>query len=99
MSEIAKRIRDPNAPKLKSEYMEAFPIEKKPKTWIYGVVSHRWGDKLGLVRWYAPWRQYCFFPENGTIFNPTCMGAIIQFIKDLMKERRKSLSKVKNGSS
>ena len=87
---LANRIRDPNAPKLQNKYMMAFPIEKKPKTWVYGVVSMNHGWKLGLVKWYAPWRQYCFFPENETIFNPTCMEQIIQFIKDLMTERRNS---------
>ena len=93
MSILARRIQDPSAPTLKSEYMDAIPIERKPSTWVYGIVSHKWGSKLGLVKWYAPWRQYCFFPENDTIFNPTCMETIIQFVKDLMKERRTSNQK------
>ena len=90
MSVIAKRIQDPHAPTLKSEYMEAFPIEKKPQTWVYGVVSHRWGVKLGLVKWYAPWRQYCFFPHNNTVWAKNCLTEVNEFIEGLMNERRRT---------
>lgn len=90
MSVLADRISDPNAPKLQNKYIMAFPIEKKPKTWVYGVVSMSQECRLGIVKWYANWRQYCFFPENETIFNPTCMKDIIQFITELMDERRNS---------
>ena len=92
---LADRIRDPNAPKLQNRFMMVFPIEKKPKTWVYGMVSMSQGVKLGIVKWYAPWRQYCFFPEDETIFNPTCMESIIGFIKELMEERKVQRSTVK----
>ena len=85
---LADRIRDPEAPKLQDKYMMAFPIEKKPKTWVYGVVSLSQGWRLGLVKWYAPWRQYCFFPESEAIFSRSCLKKIIEFTQALMFERR-----------
>lgn len=85
---LADRILDPNAPKLQNEYIMAFPIEKKPKTWVYGIVSMRQGCKLGKVKWHAPWRQYWFEPEIDTGFNWKCMEDISKFVKELMDERK-----------
>ena len=43
---------------------------------------------LGQVRWYAQWRQYGFYPEEGTVFEKTCMTEITDFIKNLNVEQR-----------
>ena len=87
---LAQRMLDPNAPKLRTKHIEAFPINKKPKTWVYVVVSMRQGIRLGIVRWYAPWRQYWFEPEEGTGFSWSCGEPIFAFVKALMDERRTS---------
>ena len=80
---------------MKSKYMKAILIEKKTKTNVYGLVSARDYDiDLGVVKWYAPWRQYCFFPDRDTVFSPGCIADIIQFIKELMDERKVQRSKV-----
>lgn len=34
------------------------------------------GAYLGSLKWYGAWRQFCFFPAEGTIFNTGCLGTI-----------------------
>lgn len=81
---------------MKSKYMDAILIEKKPKTNVYAIVSARDSDiDLGVVSWYGPWRQYCFSPDNDTVFSLGCMNDIILFIKELMDERKLQRSLLK----
>lgn len=70
-----------------SEYIIFEEIEQKPKTKVYGVVNKKSGYRIGKIKWYSPWRQYCLFPDVDTIFNKDCMEYIIDFINTLMKER------------
>lgn len=53
------------------------------------LVSSRYGDPLGVIKWFGRWRQYAFFPEEGTIFNTDCMQTIIENIAWLMDQRRR----------
>ena len=43
---------------------------------------------LGSIEWYGPWRQYCFSPRSGTVFNKGCLEDINAYIKQLMDERK-----------
>jgi hypothetical protein len=56
------------------------------KTQVYDVRSG--GVFLGQVRWYAPWRRYCFFPGSDKLFDAGCLAEITEFIKGLMSTRR-----------
>lgn len=58
------------------------------KTSIWSCMSKRGRDLLGIVKWYGPWRQYCFFPTDPTVFSAGCMADIIDFIKKADDERR-----------
>lgn len=50
-------------------------LKKKTLTW--GVLS---GNVcLGLVKWYAQWRKYCFFPYHGSLYDPSCLRDIADF--------------------
>jgi len=49
--------------------------EKKTETW--SVHSH--GVYLGLVKWYAQWRKYAFFPDDGTLFDSLCLSELAGF--------------------
>lgn len=61
----------------------------KIKTDVWDVRSvTRPGLVLGQVRWYGPWRQYCFWPARETVFNRECLESIESFIGKLMEERR-----------
>ena len=71
-----------------SKFMEFEQVGDTGKTEIWDVLSRSSGFVLGKIRWYGPWRQYCFFPSGNSVFNNGCMGDIVNVIKILMKERR-----------
>lgn len=58
------------------------------KTNIYWVKSQV--DLLGEIRWYAPWRRYCFSPDlkHRTIFDANCLREIADFCENLTKEHK-----------
>jgi len=64
-----------------SKYLEFNVIEKKPKTKVIEVTSKLHGDRLGIIKLFGRWRQYAFFPENGTVFNVECLNDIQTYIK------------------
>ena len=64
-----------------NKYLEFKVIEQKPKTKVIAVISKLHGYKLGIVKWYGPWRQYCFFPSAETVFNKNCLDDIILFME------------------
>ena len=43
---------------------------------------------LGEGKWFGRWRQFCFYPVDGSIFTPGCMRDIIDFIEQLMGDRK-----------
>ena len=59
------------------------------KTRNYMLVGKSDGGKLGTVKWYGPWRQYCFYPEPQTIWNTGCLADIQDFLNVLKEERKK----------
>lgn len=46
------------------------------------------GPQLGVIKWYSPWRKYCFFPFDSTIFDISCMDEIQDKIKELTHEKK-----------
>lgn len=46
------------------KYVDFEIIEHKPKTNVYEVRAKSDDFVLGKIKWYAPWRQYCFFPVD-----------------------------------
>lgn len=68
--------------------------EDKPKTSVFEVYTkHK--DILGEIKWFAQWRQYCFFPEDDCVFSKGCMEDINGFM-DLLKKERQIRKGVKN---
>jgi hypothetical protein len=65
--------------------------KKKTSEWVCYNNNHDY--TLGFVRWYPPWRQYCFFPSYDMLFNKSCMLDIIDFINQLMEERKNAIAK------
>lgn len=49
--------------------------------------SRRWkvgtkrGTYLGHIRWFAPWRQYVFYPSIDTLYSVGCLRDIAKFIE------------------
>ncbi len=76
--------------KTRYEFIEFLEFAAKPKTKVWQCVStkkHR--AVLGGVQWYGPWRQYCFFPSNDTIFNEQCLDDIAEFLHNVNTEHHK----------
>lgn len=49
------------------------------------------GQHLGVTKWYAPWRRFCFFPAGGVLFDAGCMQEIAAICireTDAQKERQ-----------
>jgi len=70
------------------EYIRFELVHDTGKTEIWEIYSITRGTYLGDVRWYGPWRQYCFFPAQVTVFNKGCMLSIMARIDALMAQRR-----------
>lgn len=75
-----------------SKYFYASIIRTRPKTKVWGIFTRTEKFKLGEVKWYAPWRQYCFFPNRNTydetLFNSQCLIDLAGFIKTKMDNHK-----------
>jgi len=62
--------------------------KQNPRTWIYIVRANYDHALLGIIKWYAQWRQYGFYPEKETVFEKTCLRDIKNFCIDLNERQR-----------
>jgi hypothetical protein len=69
----------------------AIPNQSR-KTDLYACYNKRSMDVLGMVFWYAAWRQYCFQPRAHTIYSAGCLQDVKDFIGQLMMDHRATLS-------
>lgn len=70
------------------KHMTIIHADSKPKTEVFLVQTKNRDIDLGLVKWYAPWRQYCFMPDDDCVFSKGCMADINDFIEKLMEMRK-----------
>ena len=77
--------------KTEYKYIKFDCLEEKAKTQVWCCSNKRSNFLLGLVMWYAAWRQYIFIPNTRieAVFSADCLNDIADFIGQLMKERRK----------
>ena len=47
------------------------------------VINRKHGSLLGEIFYYNPWKQPCFFPVEGAVFNDECLLDILVQIKNL----------------
>ena len=57
------------------------------KTNIFTVFNSETQDALGRVKWYGPWRQYSFFPNENIVLEKKCMRDIATFCENITKKR------------
>lgn len=85
---------------LKTAYQYIYFIERPnpgKKTKRYTCHNNRSSIELGTVRWESKWRQYVFevplvqpeYPAWWVYFSRGCLRDIIDFIDQLMEERKK----------
>jgi len=73
---------------VESEYFQFREIDVPTKTKRWDIISKSSGFRLGTIKWYGAWRQYCFFPDRMTIWNTDCLQDIRTFIKEQMDLRK-----------
>lgn len=74
---------------IETKHMLISLLEVKTKTAVYRVVSKSDRFVLGTIKWWGSWRQYCFFPNEETVFSKGCMNDLSDFIEKLMEHRKK----------
>ncbi len=63
-------------------------VRSTGKTFLWDVFS---GDvHLGEIKWYAPWRRYCFFPKGYTLFDRSCLTEICNMIDEQTRLRKET---------
>lgn len=74
------------------EYMTATDVTPEGRKTAVFHVRDRHGGKLGEVKWYGAWRQFCFFPDgpNRPVFNNDCLNRISAFMRLCTIEQRES---------
>jgi hypothetical protein len=74
-----------------SQYL-AFTLDEREsrgkKTEVWRVRATRDCALLGTIKWFGRWRQYTFFPADGTTFNPECLRAIADYCRMLTTRHR-----------
>ena len=49
---------------------------------------------IALIKWYGPWRKFCFFPEgSGVVWDNKCLQEVIQLLDMYNKEYKESGNK------
>lgn len=80
-------------PMVDSRYLNFDRVGSTGKTDIWEVGSKSQGSVLGEIKWYGPWRQYCFFPSSNTVFNRECIADISEVINQLTQLRKVAINK------
>lgn len=66
-------------------------IIKDRKTPILEIYD-KGGSFLGEIKWYAPWRKFCFHTTNNTVWDNKCLQQLNDFIinynQKYIEERR-----------
>ncbi len=76
--------------KTKFEYIHFVKVAEKPKTSVWECRNNKSGFVLGVVKWYGPWRQYCFSQVAILgVFNAGCLDNIAEFIRSLPRKSGK----------
>lgn len=70
---------------MRGKYMHMVeqPIPTGRKTAIYEISENAGNAILGHIKWYAPWRGFCWFPACETVFDVGCLSQIIFWIRGL----------------
>jgi hypothetical protein len=84
-----KRVPTTFIPSKVYKYIHFVEIDSKTKTKVYSCRNSGHDYELGRVQWHVPWRQYCFYPDSGTIFNVGCLLNITHFIDQINNAHKK----------
>lgn len=77
-----------------SKWIEFLAAGASPsgKTAKYAVRAKDGDALLGVVRWFAPWRKYAFFPQPETLYEQDCLRDIAAFCEAETRAHRERKS-------
>lgn len=74
------------------KYIETVELPPRGKTKRFEVrtkgAAERDGVPLGVVKWHPGWRCFAFFPNGGTLYEPTCLRDLADFCEAQTKARK-----------
>jgi len=72
------------------KYMEAHLQEQEPgaKTQKWAIRSKSDESMLGVIKWFRPWRQYCFFVMDVAVFSAGCFKDLTSFLEELNRKHK-----------
>ena len=70
------------------EYIEFIKVSETEKTTIWSCVNKKSQMELGRVKWFGPWRQYCFLPSGPSVYSTGCLKDIAGFMALQMEQRK-----------
>ncbi len=62
------------------QYIEIKTTETPPagrKTRTYFILNRRTGCEIGRIKWLPQWRQFCFFPDQYSVWSNDCLVAVV----------------------
>lgn len=71
------------------------PQDPKKKTCEWTVCGVNYGPELGVIKWWAAWRKYCFFPAPDALFEQDCLRDIAKTVEELTHEHKFNRMKAK----
>ncbi len=69
------------------KFVHFVKLYDKLKTSVWSCRNNKSKDELGIVKWHAPWRAYCYFPNVQAVYSSGCLADIQDFILSQMKAR------------
>lgn len=70
-------------------------ISHSGKTMQWVVHAVEGGEALGVVSWFGRWRGYAFHPLQGTVFEPTCLRDLADFVQEKTREHHAAVAEKK----
>jgi hypothetical protein len=72
---------------------EYITIEEQPQlqpnqtTKVYEIKNKKNNVLIGYIRWYSPWRKFCLFPVNYSVYDTSCLNYINEFINAIPRSK------------
>ncbi len=73
----------------KGSYVIFTKLNSKNKKTYDVSIDNLKGELIGIISWYGPFRKYTFRPEYNTVWDTSCLNEVIQYINQLMSDRKK----------
>jgi len=54
----------------------------------WSILNTKYGNRIGDVVWYPPWKQYVFEGAEDCVFSADCLQEIVKFLLRLNEERK-----------